>query len=125
MTSSIDILNSPAKLGELLTICTTFAELEAIIREQATTLAMQKHEIPGYTLVHKGGSRYVEAGQIIELGLRCPVSNLQNMLAALATQLGNVGEAKYGQLCEAAGISPQPDAVKQCGAKVFLRRDSK
>src|SRR5215469_7573732 len=89
---SDDILDSPAKLGELLTVCTEFAEIEPIVRERAATLAMQKKDIVGWTLVHRDGNRYVEAQRIIELCLHCPVSNLQKLLTIMAMQAGNTSE---------------------------------
>ena len=121
---SDDILGSPAKLGELLNICTEFAEIEPVIRERASTLAMQKKEIPGWTLVHRDGNRYVEAQRLIELGLHCPLAKLQSLVTNLAMQLGNISEAKYRLLCESAGLQPANGAVKHSGATVFLRRNS-
>jgi hypothetical protein len=121
---SDDILNSPAKLGELLTICTELAEIEPVIRERASTLALQKKEIPGWTLVHRDGNRYVEAQRLIELCLRCPFSKLQELVTMLAMQVGNVSETKYQLLCESVGLQPTNDAVKQAGATVFLRRSN-
>ena len=123
MTPNIDILSSPAELGELLTICTQFAEIEPIVRERATTLAMQHKEIPGWTLVHRDGNRYVEAFRLIDLGLHCPLSNLQKLLTTFAGELGNVSEIKYQRLCESAGLAPEAEAVQQSGATVFLRRN--
>jgi hypothetical protein len=120
---SDDILSSPAKLGNLLNICTKFAEIEPIIRERASALAMQKKEIPGWTLVHRDGNRYVEGQRLIELCLHCPLAKLQSLMAGLAMQLGNVSETNYQLLCESAGLQPANDAVKHSGATVFLRRN--
>lgn len=124
VSRSDDILQSPAKLGELLSICTIFAQLEPIVRERATALATQKKEIPGWTLVHRDGNSYVEATHISELGRTCPLENLQSFVNALATTLGHVSQAKYERLCSAARLEPQPGAIKQSGATVFLRRNS-
>lgn len=122
---SDDLLSSPAKLGSLLIICANFAEIEPIVRERATTLAMQRKEIPGWTLVHHDGNRYVTKESVLELVLGCPVVKLGSLLAAVATQLGNISQAKYELLCEAAGTPPAEQAVQQTGATVFLRRDPK
>jgi hypothetical protein len=122
---SDDILDSPAKLGELLTVCTEFAEIEPIVRERAATLAMQKKDIVGWTLVHRDGNRYVEAQRIIELCLHCPVSNLQKLLTTMAMQAGNTSERRYQELCESTGLVLCVEAVKQTGATVHLRRDSR
>jgi hypothetical protein len=121
---SDDILSSPAKLGSLLSICMQLAQIEPVVRERATTLALQKHDIPGWTIVHRDGSHYVEAHRVIELCLHCPVSNLQKLLTTLAMQTGHTSQRKYTELCESAGLAPAPDAVKQSGATVFLRRNS-
>jgi hypothetical protein len=125
LSYSDDILNSPAKLGELLSICAEFAEIEPIVRERATTLAMQKKEVVGWSLVHRDGHRYVEAQRIIELCLHCPLATLQSLLTTLVMQLGNVSETKYQLLCESAGVAPDSAAVQQTGATIFLRRDPK
>jgi hypothetical protein len=120
---SDDILFSPAKLGALLTICAEFAELEPIVRERASTLALQKHEIPGWTLVHRDGHRYVETDTVIELALACPACCLALMVSELGRQLGHISEAKYELLCEAAGRLSDSAVIKQAGATVFLRRN--
>jgi hypothetical protein len=120
---SDDILSSPTKLGSLLTICREFAEIEPIIREQATTLALQKREIGGWVLVHREGNHYVETPHVIELCLHCPVFNLQKLLTTLAMQAEHISERKYQALCESAGLQPDKEAIKQSGATVFLRRN--
>jgi hypothetical protein len=66
---SDDIMDSPAKLGSLLTICTEFAEIEPIVRERAATLALQKHEIPGWILVRRDGNCYVVTEHLLKLAL--------------------------------------------------------
>jgi hypothetical protein len=119
---SDDILSSPAKLGSLLTICTKFAEIEPIVRERATTLALQKHDVPGWSLVRRDGNSYVEAHRVIELCLHCPVSNLPKLLTTLAMQAGHTSQRRYQELCESAGVAPEPDAIKQSSTTVFLRR---
>jgi hypothetical protein len=121
---SDDILSSPVKLGELLNLCAEFAEIEPVIRERASTLAMQKKEIPKWTLVHRDGNRYVEAHHMVELCLHCSLANLQRLMTDLAMQLGNVSDTKYRLLCESAGLQPANDAVKHGGATIFLRRNS-
>jgi hypothetical protein len=121
---SDDILDSPGKLGELLSICTQFVEIEPVIPGRASTLALQKKEIPGWTLIRRDGNRYVEAERIIELCLQCSVTNLQKLLTTLAMQLGNVSEHRYQGLCESAGLQPLKEAIKQSGATVHLRRDT-
>jgi hypothetical protein len=120
---SDDILSSPVKLGSLLTICMQFAEIEPLIRERATTLALQKHNVPGWTIVHRDGHCYVESADLLKLALGCPVARLEGFLSALVKQLGNISEAKYQALCESAGLVPQPEAIQQTGATVFLRRN--
>jgi hypothetical protein len=125
LPESDDILSSPVKLGSLLRICTEFAEIEPIVREQAITLALQKHDIPGFALVHRDGSRFVEAEHLLKLALGCPVTRLEAFLSALVKQLGSVSAAKYQTLCEATGLTPDTDVIRQAGATVFLRRNSK
>jgi len=120
---SDDIMDSPAKLGELLSLWTQVAVIEPVIRERATALAMAKKEVAGWTLVHRDGNRYVEAQRVIELCLHCPVSHLQKLLTTLAMQAGNTSERRYQELCESAGAAQQPEAVQQTGATVFLRRN--
>jgi hypothetical protein len=120
-----DLLSSPAKLGSLLTICVELAEIEPVVREKATILAMQKQEIPGWSLVHRDGHGYVQAERIIELGLSCPLSHLQPLVTELASLLGNISQSRYQLLCASASRVPLSEAVQQSGATVFLRRNPK
>ena len=121
---SDDILSCPAKLGFLLTICAELAEIEAVVRERATILAMQKTEIPGWTLVHRDSNRYVGEQDVLEVCLTCRLTNLPDLVTTLVRQLGNVSEAKFKELCESAGLLAPPEgAVKQSGPTVFLRRN--
>jgi hypothetical protein len=122
---SDDILSSPAKLGSLLTICMQLADIEPIVRERATTFALQKKEIPGWTIVHRDGNRYVESADLLKLALGCPVARLEGFLSALVKYLGNVSEAKYQTLCESVGLAPQAEAIQQSGATVHLRRNAR
>jgi hypothetical protein len=121
---SDDIMESSIKLGSLLTICMQFAEIEPVIRERATTLALQKKDIVGWVLVHRDGNRYVESEYLLKLALGCPVARLEGLLSALVKHLGHISEVKYQTLCQNAGLVPQPEAVRQTGATVFLRRNS-
>jgi hypothetical protein len=118
-----DLLESPAKLGEFLSICVELAELEPVIREKATAAAMAKKELLGWTLVHREGNYYVGYEDVVKLALRCPLIHLQNFATALATYLGNISELKYRTLCETAGVEPNQEVIHQTGATVFLRRN--
>jgi hypothetical protein len=120
---SDDVLSSPSKLGELLTICHEFAEIEPIIRERAETLALQKKEISGWTLVHRDGNGYVESADVHELLAGCPLSQLPRLMAAIDKLLGNLSAAKWKELCHAIGRLDDDRAIKQSGATVFLRRN--
>jgi hypothetical protein len=120
---SDDIFTSAAKLGELLSICVELAELEPVIRQKATALALAKKDVAGWTVVHRDGNSYVAYEDIVKLALRCPVIYLQNFVTVLATQLGNSSELKYRTLCETARIEPDQEVIKQTGATVFLRRN--
>jgi hypothetical protein len=122
---SDDILTSPAKLGELLAVCVEFAEIEPIIRERATTLALQKKDIPGWTLVHRDGNGYVESADVHELLAACPLSQFPRLIAAIDKLLGNLSAAKWKELCHAIGRLDEDRAIKQSGATVFLRRNPK
>jgi hypothetical protein len=124
MPRADDIMSSPAKLGELLTICAQFAEIEPIVRERAATLALEHHEIPGWTLVHRDGNAYVETEEIARLTAYCPLSYLPSLVSTMVQLLANISEKKYRSLCESAGLEPALEAIKQSGAKVSLRRNS-
>lgn len=122
---SDDIPSCPAKLGQLLSICAEFTEIQPVIRERATTLALQKTEIPGWVLVHRDSNRYVEERQVLEVCRSCQLTNLPNLVTTLVRQLGNVSETKFNQLCESAGLlAPLEGAVKHSGQTVFLRRNA-
>ena len=122
---SDDILTSPTKLGEMLSICTQLAEIEPLVREIATTSAMQKRNILGWTLVHRDGNRYVESSCVRRLLLECPADQLPMLLEAVAKMLGNIGETKWHPLCAAIALLNAVEAVQETGATVFLRRHAK
>ena len=120
-----DVFSSPSKLGELLTICAVFIELEPEVRKTAAALALQQKEILGWTLVRHEGNRYVEAAHVRELLLECPAGQLPALLEAVAKALGNVGETKWNALCTAIGRRDSDEAIYQCGTTVFLRANPK
>jgi hypothetical protein len=119
---SDDVLSSPVKLGALLTICAELAEIEPVVRERATTLAIRNQEIPGWIPVRQEGNCYVEKERLQEVCRKCPVSNLEQLFARIAAQQGNVSERKYLELCESAGVEPDRGALKQAKGTVSLRR---
>jgi hypothetical protein len=121
---SDDIANSPAKIGVLLEVIDLFAKLEPVVRERAISLAMQKTKIPGWSAVHKDPNSYVSSTDIADLAMRCPFGKLPAFVSLLVTQLGNVSEARYRALCDAAGIEPVEEKIKQSGVTLFLRRSN-
>jgi hypothetical protein len=75
LPSANDIFSSPAKLGELLSICAALFAIERRARELATAMALtDKTEIPGWTLVRREGGRYVDVSHVRELLLECPAA---------------------------------------------------
>lgn len=121
-----DIMDSPVKLGALLAICVELKELEEPLRQRAETLALQRGEIPGWTLVRQDSKSYVETDDVIEFLLSCSVLQLPPVLTTLAKQIGHLSGPKFIVLCEAAGLlEPPADSIKSTGAKVFLRRNSR
>ena len=125
LPTASDILSSPAKLGERLSICAIMAAIEPKAREIATALALGDKEILGWTLVRREGSRYVESYHVRELLLECPAAQLPALLEAVAKALGNIGETKWNALCAAVGRLDTGQAVYQCGTTVFLRANPK
>jgi hypothetical protein len=122
---SDDILSSPSKLGELLSICAVLAAIEPKARELATAHALQEKEILGWTLVRREGNRYVEGPHVRELFLNCPANQLPALLEAIAKTLGSIGETKWRTLCQAVGRLDADDVISQCGTTVFLRSNTK
>jgi hypothetical protein len=116
------ILTDPARLGAFLTLVETIAELEPRAREAAISLAMAGKEIPGWSLVRKEGNKFVESHLVLRLLEECPTSRLSAVLEAVTKVIGNVGEKKWQQLCEAAGRQDGERDFNQAGAKAFLRR---
>ncbi len=117
-----DLWSSPEKLGTFSTICTELHELETVARDKAQFLLLNRATIPGWTIVHKDGNHYVPQSYLQRIVFDCPVRQLTPLLEALPKQLGNTSEAKYRALCSAAGLEPDPEAIQQTGATVFLRQ---
>jgi hypothetical protein len=118
------LLTSPSRLGSFLSLCKLMVELEEEARHAAIALAMREITIPGWTLVRREGNAYVEAGAVLELLQRCPINSLTALLPTISSALGSLSEQRYIAFCEAAGIAPDPDAIKHQGATVFLRQNS-
>jgi hypothetical protein len=119
-----NLLKSPARLGSFLSLHKLVTEMEEQVRHAAIALAMREIPIPGWTLVRKNGHAYVEAGTVLDLLQCCPIKRLTALLPAISSALGNMSEKHYTDLCEAAGIAPDPDVIKHPGATVFLRQNS-
>ena len=120
--SAADIFTSPAKIGSLLRIC---AELEALKKEAETAgiaLAFKRTDIPGWTLVRRDGSRYIEAETIVSLLGSVPVREFVRVLPEVLSWWGNVSERRYLSLCGIIASKPDRKAIQQSGATVFLRR---
>jgi hypothetical protein len=115
-------LSDPIQVGALLDLGAILKDLEPRLQETAITMGLQGVEIPGWSVVRKGGSRYIEASYVRDLLLECHAQRLQGLLEAVSKALGNVSESRWQSLCEAAGKEGEGAAVSQAGAKAFLRR---
>lgn len=120
--SATDIFTSPAKIGGLLRIS---ADLEALQKEgerAGIALAFKRQQVPGWTLVRRDGSRYVQPEAIVELLESLSVREFMQVLPAILSWAGSVSERRYLSLCEIVGREPDPKVIQQNGATVFLRR---
>lgn len=117
-----DIWTSPAKIGILIELCRT---LEPIGKEAETTginLALQKHDIPGFSLVRRERNGYVEATTVAALLLSVPVKEFVDLLPKILSWSGNVSEKRYRELCELLSRPSDEPAIKRAGDSVFLRQ---
>jgi hypothetical protein len=116
------VLADPAQLGIFLDLALTVSELEPRARDAAERLALAGQEIPGWSLVRREGSRFVESAYVRELLLECPASHLPALLEAIGKTLGNLSEGRWHTLCEAAGRLDADKAVSQSGTTILLRK---
>jgi hypothetical protein len=83
-------LSDPIQVGALLDLGAILKDLEPRLQETAITMGLQGVEIPGWSVVSKEGSRYVEVSYVRDLLLECPAQRLQGLLEAVSKALGNV-----------------------------------
>ena len=115
------VLGSPILLGKFLALASLVKELEPQARTAAINFALVGTEIPGFTLVRHETPGYVETETLAGLFSGCSLSRMPALLNAIAKVLGHISAEKYALLCAAAGLTPQPTAIKQAGAAPFLR----
>jgi hypothetical protein len=121
------LLKSPAQLGAFLAACKIIKEIEPEVRTAAVNLALGGTEIPGFTLVRRETSGYVEAAALEELLGQCPISRLPELLTRIAKMIGNISGDRYCELCKAIGVGVLPNlgTIKHAGANPFLRENHK
>src|SRR6516165_6608100 len=73
------LLKNPAQLGAFLAAYKIIKEIEPKVRTAAVNLALSGEEIPGFTLVRRETSGYVEAEALEELLAQCPISQLPEL----------------------------------------------
>lgn len=120
--SAADILTSPAKIGLLLSICDDLEGLQKDVASAGIALAFKRQQIPGWTLVRREGSKYVEAGTIVSLLESLPVRDFVRVLPEVLNWSGSVSERRYLSLCELLGHEPELTVIRSSGATVFLRQ---
>jgi hypothetical protein len=120
--SAADIFSSPAKLSSLLAITADLEPLGKIAEREAIALAFKRTEIPGWTLVRREGSRYVEAAVVSELLESLSVREFVRVLPTILEWSGNISQRRYQSLCELVSRQPESKAIHQNVATVFLRR---
>jgi hypothetical protein len=119
------ILADPDQLGAFLDVAQMIAELEPRAREAAEKFGLANQEIPGWEVVRREGSRFVNNVHVRELLSECSVNQLPTLLEVVSKALGNVGEKRWQILCDAVGRLNGDKVVSQCGATVFLRKGSR
>lgn len=116
-----DIFTSPAKLGSLLRIVRALEPIGQQAEHAAIDLAFHKHEIPGFSLVRRDGSKYVEPNTIITLLESLTMREFFEVLPAVLSWCGSVSERRYLTLCELTHRTASSAAICRSGATVFLR----
>jgi hypothetical protein len=120
-----DIFASPGKLGSLISICRDLESLSKLAEQNAIELCFQKKEIPGYTLVRREGSRFVETGVVTRLLDSLSIREFLQALPLILQAADNISERRYRSLCAAVHREPDLNAIQSNGNSVYLRSNPK
>jgi len=108
------VLASPQRLGAFLAACCAVEPYQQQANDRAKQYLQQKVEVPGWSLVSRSPSKYVEAAALQPLVDRLGA-------ARVLEAYGHLSEARYQKLCAEAGLSPDSATVKQGAGATYLR----
>jgi len=112
------ILADANKLGTFLEGCKAIEEYHKRAKESAIKILLHGGHVPGWKMISRKGSDYVEADSLIELGL----TDSRICYPAIIKKFGNMGGEKYRELCALFGVEPKAEHIKQSGGSVYLKQ---
>jgi hypothetical protein len=118
-----DIWTSPSKVAVVIDICRALEPIGKEAENVGITLALQEKEIPGYSLVRRERTGYLESGAIVNLLESLSVRDFVRALPEILAWSGNVSERRYIALCELLNRQPDKTLIKPSGDTLFLRKN--
>jgi hypothetical protein len=108
------VLANPQRLGAFLTACRAVEPYEQQANDRAKQYILAKTEVPGWSLVTRTSSRYVEPTAVVPL-----VDKLGS--SRVLEEYGHLSLARFERLCAEAGLSPDSAAIKRGAGATYLR----
>jgi hypothetical protein len=109
------VLRDPVRLGQFLQEAMEITELDKAARHHAIGVLLRGEVIPGWIL-RRRQNLFVRPSALEPLA--------DESLPELLSSFGNVSERRYCSLCAQCGVTPDPTAIIQTGATVYLSRTS-
>jgi hypothetical protein len=114
------ILADPDKLGAFLLGCDAIKEFHDRAKVAALAIVAAGGKVAGYKRVSRQGNEFVTPADVFLLGVNNP-----KVLQTIIETYGNLGGAKYRELCEELGIKPDESRVQRSGGSTYLRQSGK
>jgi hypothetical protein len=108
------LLANPERLGYFLTACRAVEPLQQQAQSRAKEYLLAKTAVPGWALVSRSPSKYVEPSALVHLVDRLGPERVLH-------ECGNLSAAKYEKLCAEAELVPDSAAIKQGAGATYLR----
>lgn len=111
------VLADPVRLGRFLVGCNAIEEYQKRAKVAALAKIIAGEKIPGWKMVSRKGSEYVPAIEVFGLAEQNPT-----IIRAILETYGTLGGAKYRELCETFGITPDEAVFNRAGGSVYLKQ---
>jgi hypothetical protein len=108
------LLANPERLGYFLTACRAIEPLQQQANDRAKQYLQQQVQVPGWSLVTRSPSKYVEPPAVVPVVERLGA-------ARVLQEYSHLSAARYEKLSAEAGLKPDSTVVKTGAGATYLR----